>query len=94
MIVRLRAAKVVLSKEAKYRLHRVRIFSSFRRSFPSSSPMNSSSSQAYTSRDLSSAACVTSLNFLYALRNARKAEPPAKAPRTAVQTKNNLVTVY
>ena len=114
MIVLLRAVEVVLSKEAKYRLPRARISSSFRRSCPYSSLMycalptfllcnfhqaykfpyqpfmspvleNSSSSQAYTPRYLSSAACMTSLRFLHAFRNAQKAEPPAKAPCTAVR---------
>ena len=37
IIVRLRAAEVVLGKEVKYRLHLARISSSFRRSFPFSS---------------------------------------------------------
>ena len=44
---------------------------------------NSTSSQAYTSRYLSSAACMISLSFLHAFRNARKAKPPAKVPCTA-----------
>ena len=103
IIVRLRAAEVVLSKDAKHRLHLARMFSSFRSSFPSSSliycalstflpcdfypplrypyqplmspaKVNFSSSQAYTSRYLSSAACMISLTFLHAFRNARKAE--------------------
>ena len=112
IIVRLRAAEVVLSKEVKYRLHLARISSSFRRSFPFSSliycalpnflpcsfhpplrcpyqplkspaAMNSSSSQTYTSKYLSFAAWMVSLCFLHALRNARKAEPPAKVPCNA-----------
>ena len=45
--------------------------------------MNSSSSQTYTSRCLSSAVCMISLNFLHAFCNAREAEPPAKVPCTA-----------
>ena len=114
IIVRLRAAEVVLSKEATARLHLARFSSSFRRSFPSSSLMycalptflpckfhpplrcsyqplmsptlaNSSSLQAYTCRYLSSVACMTSLNFLHVFHHAQKAEPPAKAPRTAVR---------
>ena len=85
MVVRLRVAKVVLSKEVKHRFHLARISSGFRRSFPFSSliycapfsflpcnfhpplrcpyhplrspaTMNSSSSQANTSKYLSSAA--------------------------------------
>ena len=112
IIVRLRVAEVVLSKEVKYCLHLARISSSFRRSFPSSSliycallnflpcnfhprlrcpcqplkslaTMNSSSSQANTSKYLSSAAWIISPSFLHAFRNARKAEPPAKVPCTA-----------
>ena len=112
IIVRLRVAEVVSSKEVKYRLHPARISSSFRRSFafssliycallnflpynfhpplrcpcqPLKSPatMNSSSSQANTSKYLSSAAWIISLRFLHAFRNARKAEPPAKVPCTA-----------
>ena len=47
--------------------------------------VNSMSLQAYTSRYLYSAACMISLNFLHAFRNARKEEPPAKAPRTTVR---------
>ena len=114
IIIRSRVAMVVLSMEAKYRLHLARISSSFRRSFQSSSlihcalptflpcnflpPLgcphqpfmppalvNSPRSQAYTSRYLSSAACMTSLRFLHAFCNARKAEPPSKPPRIAVQ---------
>ena len=52
---------------------------------PLTSPatMNFSSSQAYTFKYLSSAACMVSLSFLHAFRNARKAEPPAKVPCTA-----------
>ena len=112
IIVRLRAAEVVLSKEVKYRLRLARIPSSFRRSFPFSSliycalpnflpcyfhltlrcpyqpltspaTMNSSSSQAYTSKYLSPAACMVSLSFLHAFRNAWRAETPAKVPCTA-----------
>ena len=45
--------------------------------------MNSLSSQAYTSKYLSSAAWMVSLCFLHAFRNARKAEPPAKMPFNA-----------
>ena len=111
IIVRLRVAEVVLSKEVKYRLHLARI-SRFRRSFPFSSliycallnflpysfhpplrcpyhplrspaTMNSSSSQANTSKYLSSAAWVTSLSFFNAFRKVRKAAPPAKVPCTA-----------
>ena len=113
MIVRLKAAEVVLSKEATARLHLARFSSSFRRSFPSLSLMycalptflpckfhpplrcsyqpltsptlvNSSSLQAYTCRYLSSMACMTSLSFLHVFHPAQKAEPPVKAPRTAV----------
>ena len=112
IIVRLRVAEVVLSKEVKYRLHLARISSSFRRSFPFSSliycaplsflpcnfhpplrcpyhplrspaTMNSSSSQANTSKYLFSAAWIISLSFLHAVRSARKAEPPVKVPCTA-----------
>ena len=110
IIVRLRVAEVVLSKEVKYRLHLARISSGFCRSFPFSSliyfallnfllcnfhpplrcpylkstaTMNSSSSQANTSKYLSSAARMISLSFLPAFRNARKGEPPAKVPCTA-----------
>ena len=96
IIVRLRVAEVVLSKEVKYRLHVARISSSFRRSFPFSSliycafvnflpynshpplrcsyhPLkspattNSSSSQANTSKYLSSAAWIISLSFFACL---------------------------
>ena len=45
--------------------------------------MNSSSSQANTSKYLSSAAWIISLSFLHAVRSARKAEPPVKVPCTA-----------
>ena len=125
IIVRLRVAEVVLSKEVKYRLHLARISSSFRRSFPFSSliycallnllpcyfhpplrcpcqplkspaTINSSSSQANTSKYLSSAAWIMSLSFLHAFRNARKAEPPAqvlftafRAPSLSVQASSN-----
>ena len=112
IIVRLKVAEVVLSKEVKYRLHLAWISSSFRRSFPFSSliycaflnflpcnfhpplrcpcqhlkspaTMNSSSSQANTSKYLSSPAWIISLSFFHAFRNARKAEPSAKVPCTA-----------
>ena len=93
IIVHLRAAEVVLSKQVKYRLHLARISSSFHRSFPSSSliycvlpnflscnfhaplrypyqplmstaKMNSSSSQAYTSRYLLQVPVLCSLHDL------------------------------
>ena len=60
-----------------------------RRSYqPLKSPaaMNVSSSQAYPSKYLSSAAWMVSLCFLHAFRNARKAEPPAKVPFNAFRS--------
>ena len=54
-------------------------------SFMSPALVNSTTLQAHTSRPLYSAACMNSLNFLHAFRNARKEELPAKAPRTTVR---------
>ena len=53
--------------------------------------VNSSSSQAYTSWYMSSEACMTSLSFLRAFRNARKPEPPAKVPCTAFRASSSDV---
>ena len=54
-------------------------------SLTSPANVNASSSQVYTFRYLSSAACMTSLKFLYAIHQAQKEEPPAKVPCTAVR---------